>query len=86
MTDEIAMLKSEIKELSYRIKFDSELMESLRTEIRGDDWYIVDPVGGMQADELIVNEIIRRYKRLELANHSIFAKIKYWIKDVVARW
>ena len=86
MTDEIAMLKSEIKELNYRIKFNSELMEKLRIEILGDDWYIVDPVGGMQAHELIVNEIIRRYKHLELANRSIFSKIKYWIKDVVARW
>ena len=38
MTDEIAMLKSEIKELSYRIKFNSELMEKLRIEILGDDW------------------------------------------------
>ena len=86
MTDEITMLESEIKELNYRIKFNSELMEKLRIEILGDNWYIVDPIGGMQADELIVNEIIRRYKRLELANRSIFAKIKYWIKDVVARW
>ena len=80
------ILKCEIKELNYRIKFNSELVEKLRIEILGDDWYIVDPVGGMQADELIVNEIIRRYKRLELANRSIFAEIKYWIKDVVARW
>ena len=86
MTDEITMLKCNIEELNYRIKFNSELMESLRTEILGDNWYIVDPVGGMQADELIVNEIIRRYKCMELANRSMFAKIKYWIKDVVARW
>ena len=86
MTDEITMLKCNIEELNCRIKFNSELMEKLRIEILGDSWYIVDPVGGMQADELIVNEIIRRYKRLELANRSIFAKIKYWIKDVVARW
>ena len=86
MTDEITMLKCNIEELNHRIKFNSELIESLRTEILGDNWYIVDPVGGMQADELIVNEIIERYKRLELANRSIFSKIKYWIKDVVARW
>ena len=86
MTDEITMLKCNIEELNYRIKFNSELMESLRTEILGDNWYIVDPIGGMQADELIVNEIIRRYKCLELANRSIFAKIKYKIKDIVARW
>ena len=86
MTDEVTRLKCNIEELNCRIKFNSELMESLRTEILGDNWYIVDPIGGMQADELIVNEIIRRYKRLEFANRSIFAKIKYWIKDVVARW
>lgn len=86
MTDEVTRLKCNIEELNYRIKFNSELMESLRTEILGDNWYIVDPIGGMQADELIVNEIIRRYKRLEFANRSIFAKVKYWIKDVVARW
>ena len=86
MTDKITMLESEIEELNCRIKFNSELMEKLRIEILGDNWYIVDPIGGMQADELIVNEIIRRYKRLEFANRSIFSKIKYWIKDVVARW
>lgn len=86
MNVEKAWLENEIKELKCQIKFNSELMEKLRIEILGDTWYIVDPVGGMQSDELIVNEIIRRYKRLELANHSIFAKIKYWIKDVVERW
>ena len=86
MTDEIAMLKSEIEELNYRIKVNSELMEKLRIEILGDNWYIVDPLGGMQADEFIVKEVIRAYKRLELANRSIFAKIKYKIKDIVARW
>ena len=47
MTDEIAMLKSEIEELNYRIKFNSELMESLRIEILGDNWYVVDSVGGI---------------------------------------
>lgn len=86
MTDEIAMLKSEIKELNYRIKFYDELMNTLKTEILGEKWYIVSPVGGMQADELMVNEIIRAYKCMELANRSIFAKIKYRIKDIVARW
>lgn len=86
MTDKITMLESEINELNYRIKFNSELMESLRTEILGDNWYTVYTDGSMNADKFIVNEIIRRYKRLELANRSIFAKIKYWIKDVVARW
>ena len=86
MTDEITMLKSEIKELNCRIKFNSELMEKLRIEILGDNWYTVYTDGNMHADKFIVNEIIRRYKRLELANRSIFAKIKYWIKDVVARW
>lgn len=86
MTDKITMLESEIKELNYRIKFNSELMEKLRTEILGDNWYTVYTYGSMHADKFIVNEIIRRYKHLELANRSIFAKIKYWIKDVVARW
>ena len=86
MTDEITMLKSEIKELNYRIKLNSELMEKLRIEILGDNWYTVYTDGSMQADEFMVNEIIRAYKRLELANRSIFAKIKYKIKDIVARW
>ena len=86
MTDKITMLESEIKELNYRIKFNSELMEKLRIEILGDNWYTVYTDGSMHADKFIVNEIIRRYKCLELANRSIFAKIKYWIKDVVSRW
>lgn len=86
MTDEITMLKCNIEELNRRIKFYSEFMEKLRIEILGDNWYTVYTDGSMQADKFIVNEIIRRYKRLELANRSIFAKIKYWIKDVVARW
>ena len=86
MTDKITMLESEIEELNCRIKFNSELMEKLRIEILGDNWYTVYTDGRMHADKFIVNEIIRRYKRLELANRSIFAKIKYWIKDVVARW
>ena len=37
MTDKITMLESEIKELNYRIKFNSELMEKLRIEILVDD-------------------------------------------------
>lgn len=86
MTDEVTRLKCNIEELNCRIKFYDELMNMLKTEILGNDWYIVSPVGGMQADEFMVNEIIRAYKRLELANRSIFAKIKYKIKDIVARW
>lgn len=86
MTDEVTRLKCNIEELNCRIKFYDELMNTLRVEIFGNDWYIVDPLGGMQADEFIVKEVIRAYKRLELANRSIFAKIKYRIKDIVARW
>lgn len=80
------ILKCHIDKLNHRIKINSELIEKLRIEILGKDWYIVDSVGGMQADEIIVDEIIRAYKRLELANRSIFYKIKYRIKDIVARW
>ena len=86
MTDEVTRLKRNIEELNCRIEFYDELMNMLKTEIFGKDWYIVSSVDGMQADEFMVNEIIRRYKRLELANRSIFAKIKYKIKDIVARW
>lgn len=40
-------------------------IDKVREEILGKDWYIVDPVGGCQACEIILDEVIKRYKRLE---------------------
>lgn len=37
-------------------------LDKLCKELLGNDYYIVDPVGVNQANEIITNEIIRRYK------------------------
>ena len=36
-------------------------IEELATHLLGDDWYIVDPVSTVQANEIIVEEIKSRY-------------------------
>ena len=37
-------------------------LNKLRTELLGTNYYIVDPVGGNQANEIITEEIINQYK------------------------
>lgn len=36
-------------------------VDELATHLLGDDWYIVDPVSAIQANEIIVEEIKSRY-------------------------
>jgi hypothetical protein len=39
-----------------------ECLNKLHDELLGKDWYIVDPVGGNQGNEIITKEIIEIYK------------------------
>jgi hypothetical protein len=61
-----------------------ECLYKLKDEILGKDWYIVDPVGGNQANEIITQKIIEMYKD---KTASIFEKFKRqmirggWLND-----
>jgi hypothetical protein len=43
-----------------------ECLNKLCNELLGKDYYIVDPVGGAQANEIITDDIIRLYKKKTL--------------------
>lgn len=40
-------------------------IHNVKDEILGINWYIVDPVGGCQGCEIILHEVVKKYKRLE---------------------
>ena len=40
-------------------------IDKLREKVLGSDWYIVDPVGGCQACEIIIKEVMKEYNRLK---------------------
>lgn len=40
---------------------DQEALNVLVKELLGESWYITDPMGGGQANVLIVEEILRKY-------------------------
>ena len=42
-----------------------DMISKVKDEILGKDYYLVDPVGGCQACEIILDEVGERYKRLE---------------------
>lgn len=52
-----------------------------KNAILGKDWYIVDPVGGCQACEVILSEIIKQYKRLEEKTAPWYIRFCRFIRD-----
>ena len=54
----------------YYLKMYRKMIDKLHDEILGENWYIVDPVNGIQADEIIVNEVINTYKHMEKDNNN----------------
>ena len=66
-TEENAILKYEI--------------DRLRAEVLGANWFIVDPVGGCQACEIIIDEVIHQFKKLEELTAPWYVRLYKFIKS-----
>ena len=59
-----------------------ECFDKLTDELLGEDFYIVDPVGGNQGREIITQTIIDLYKE----KPNLRQRMKFWIKETVSNW